>query len=63
VLDSHITKRAVLDAGVSDLVMIKPGDAMQLSSLFNAGSFDVILCHNVLEYVDDPAAVCAAPPA
>ena len=27
------------------------------TSLFNAGSFDVILCHNVLEYVDDPAAM------
>lgn len=37
--------------------MIKPGDAMPLSSLFNAGSFDVILCDNGLEYVDDRAAV------
>jgi SAM-dependent methyltransferase len=29
--------------------------------LFHAASFDVILCHNVLEYLDDPIAVlCGA---
>jgi SAM-dependent methyltransferase len=28
-----------------------------LASSFEAGSFDIILCHNILEYVDDPAAV------
>ena len=27
------------------------------ANLFDAGSFDVILCHNILEYVDDPRAV------
>jgi S-adenosylmethionine-dependent methyltransferase len=28
-----------------------------LTNLFRAASFDVILCHNILEYVDDPASV------
>ena len=29
----------------------------QLATLFDAGSFDLILCHNVLEFVDDLGAV------
>jgi S-adenosylmethionine-dependent methyltransferase len=52
-----IAQRAALHATVGDKVTIKKGDAAALSTLFNAGAFDVILCHNVLEYVDDPAAV------
>jgi S-adenosylmethionine-dependent methyltransferase len=31
--------------------------ATELSRLFNVRSFDVILCHNLLEYVEDPGAV------
>ena len=52
-----IAKRAAIDAGVSDQVMVKHGDAAELTSLFDGGSFDVILCHNVLEFVDNPDAV------
>jgi len=56
-----IAQRAALDAGVSEQLTIQHGDAAKLSSLFNAGSFDVILCHNLLEYADDPGAVlCGA---
>jgi S-adenosylmethionine-dependent methyltransferase len=56
-----IAARAALDAGVSDKVALKHGDAAQSASLFRGGSFDVILCHNLLEYVDDPEAVlCGA---
>ncbi|MGC2697596.1 MAG: methyltransferase domain-containing protein [Candidatus Angelobacter sp.] len=56
-----IAQRAVLAADVSDQVTVQYGDATGLSSLFNGGSFDVILCHNLLEYVDDPGAVlCGA---
>jgi S-adenosylmethionine-dependent methyltransferase len=50
-------RRAAQEAGVLDLVILKHGDAEHLSSLFDAASFDVILCHNVLEFVADPAAV------
>jgi S-adenosylmethionine-dependent methyltransferase len=52
-----LAKREALEEGVSERVTLKQGDASELSSLFNVGSFDVILCHNLLEYVDDPGAV------
>lgn len=52
-----IAKRAVLEAGVAGQVVVQYGDARQLTDLFQAASFDVILCHNVLEYLDEPSAV------
>ena len=52
-----LAERTAVEAGVSDKVTIKHGDAADLGGMVQAGSFDVILCHNVLEYVDDPAAV------
>jgi S-adenosylmethionine-dependent methyltransferase len=52
-----IAKRAAREAGVTDKIVLQHGDATQLANLFHARSFDVILCHNVLEYCDDPAAV------
>jgi S-adenosylmethionine-dependent methyltransferase len=57
----EIARRAAHDAGISGQVTAKFGDATRLTSLFKVRSFDVILCHNVLEYVDDPGAVlCGA---
>jgi S-adenosylmethionine-dependent methyltransferase len=50
-------KRTVRDAGVTESIALRHGDAAQLANLFDAGSFDLILCHNILEYVDDPGAV------
>src|SRR5580700_2596814 len=56
-----IAKRAAREAGVTDKVVLQHGDAAQLANLFHARSFDVILCHNFLEYCNDPSAVlCAA---
>jgi S-adenosylmethionine-dependent methyltransferase len=52
-----LAKRAAQEAGVTERIALKHGDAAQLTNLFPAESFDVILCHNVLEYVDDPCAV------
>ena len=52
-----IAQRAADEAGVADKMVVKHGEAAQLASLFPARSFDVILCHNLLEYVDDPGAV------
>jgi S-adenosylmethionine-dependent methyltransferase len=52
-----IATRAVQEAGVTDKVALQLGDAAQLANLFHARSFDVILCHNMLEYCDDPGAV------
>ena len=48
---------AAREAGVRERVRLRQGDAAQLATLFDAGSFDLILCHNVLEFVDDPCAV------
>ena len=56
-----IAKRTAQEAGVTDKVVLQHGDATRLSNLFLTASFDVILCHNVLEYLDDPIAVlCGA---
>jgi len=49
--------RAAREAGVSEKIELKHGDAAQVPDLFPAESFDVIVCHNILEYVDDPGAV------
>jgi S-adenosylmethionine-dependent methyltransferase len=50
-------KRAAREAGVTDRIALKHGDAAQLANLFDPESFDVILCHNILEYVEDPCPV------
>src|SRR5262245_4318091 len=52
-----LAKRAAREAGVTEKIALKHGDAAQLANLFPAGSFDVILCHNLLEYVANPGAV------
>ncbi|MEV7614456.1 methyltransferase domain-containing protein [Streptomyces sp. NPDC089799] len=48
-------ERRVAEAGVSDLVRGVQGDAQGLLDVVEQGSYDVVLCHGVLEYVDDPA--------
>ncbi len=53
-------KNAALQAGVTENIALKYGDVAQLANMFPAGSFDLILCHNLLEYVDDPAGVLLA---
>jgi S-adenosylmethionine-dependent methyltransferase len=57
-LDS--AKRTVQEAGVDGEVALEYGDAAQVANLFPVGSFDIVLCHNILEYVDDPSAVLSA---
>lgn len=52
-----IAKRAAQEAGMAEKIETKHGDAERLGSLFRGGTFDVILCHNVLEFVDDPGPV------
>jgi S-adenosylmethionine-dependent methyltransferase len=52
-----IARRAALDAGVGQKISLQLGEAVQLTSLFPASSLDAILCHNILEYVDDPGSV------
>jgi|SRR5579863_2552138 len=50
-------ERAAREAGVKARIALKHGDAAQVAELFDDESFDVILCHNVLEFVEDPDAV------
>jgi SAM-dependent methyltransferase len=52
-----LAEHAVRQAGVTQRIELKHGDATQLAALFDAGTFDVIVCHNILEYVDDPRAL------
>jgi S-adenosylmethionine-dependent methyltransferase len=56
----EFAKRSAQEAGVAERITLKHGDAAQLENLFSAESFDVILCHNILEYVDDPCAVLSS---
>ena len=53
----EFAEHAAKKAEVTERVSLKHGDTAQLTTLFSAGSFDLILCHNVLEYVDDPVFV------
>jgi len=52
-----IAQLAAVDAAIVDKMTLRYGDVSKLQSQFNFASFDVILCHNVLEYIDDPVAV------
>jgi S-adenosylmethionine-dependent methyltransferase len=52
-----LAKNAAREAGVMDRVVLQHGDATQLPNLFHTRWFDVILCHNILEYCDDPGGV------
>jgi S-adenosylmethionine-dependent methyltransferase len=49
-----IARHTAEEAGVVDKVALRHGDATQLTDLFPARSFDVILCHNLLEYLEAP---------
>ena len=49
-------ERRAAESGARDHITAVQGDAADLASLVTAGSVDVVLCHNVLEVVDDPAA-------
>jgi S-adenosylmethionine-dependent methyltransferase len=52
-----IARRAAGETGVSERIVLKEGNASQVAGLFSREFFDVILCHNLLEFVDDPGAV------
>jgi SAM-dependent methyltransferase len=56
----EMAKRAAEEADLEEKITLKLGDAVQVANLFPAGSFDIVLCHNLLEYVEDPNAVVSA---
>ncbi|MEU6035026.1 methyltransferase domain-containing protein [Actinomadura sp. NPDC047616] len=51
-------ERRAAESGVT--VRAVQGDAVDLPDLLGTGTADLVLCHNVLEYVDDPEAAMAA---
>src|SRR5436305_2079511 len=54
-----LTRRAA-EAGVADRITAVQGDGDRLAELAAPGSADLILCHSLLEVVDDPTEVVAA---
>ncbi|WP_443078898.1 class I SAM-dependent methyltransferase [Streptomyces sp. NBC_01497] len=48
-------ERRAAEAGVADRVRGVQGDINGLFDVVEPGGFDAVLCHGVLEYVDDPA--------
>jgi S-adenosylmethionine-dependent methyltransferase len=52
--------RRAAEAGVADRVAAIQGDADNLAALVPAGLIDLVLCHSVLEVVDDPGQVAVA---
>jgi len=54
-----LTRRAA-DAGVAERVRAVQGDGDALATLVEPGTADLVLCHAVLEVVDEPAGVVAA---
>ncbi|MEU1279035.1 methyltransferase [Streptomyces sp. NPDC005805] len=48
-------ERRAAEAGVAERVRGVQGDVHGLFDVVDRGGFDAVLCHGVLEYVDDPA--------
>lgn len=54
-----LTRRAA-DAGVADRIRPVQGDGDDLAGLVEPGTVDLVLCHSVLEVMDDPQRVVSA---
>ncbi|HEY5880418.1 MAG TPA: methyltransferase domain-containing protein [Nakamurella sp.] len=62
VVDSSVNALAILhrraeDAGVADRVVGRQADADRLDTVVEPDSADLVVCHHLLEEVDDPATV------
>jgi S-adenosylmethionine-dependent methyltransferase len=53
----EIAQRAAQEAGLMEKVETKQGYADRFADFFDEPAFDLILCHNILEFVEDPSAV------
>jgi S-adenosylmethionine-dependent methyltransferase len=53
----NLAEHAARASGLSRQIELKDGDATQIPKLFAAKSFDLIICHNILEFVEDPDSV------
>jgi S-adenosylmethionine-dependent methyltransferase len=52
-----IARKEAEASGVSERIAFRHADAGLLQELFEPESFDMVVCHNLLEYVADPGAV------
>jgi S-adenosylmethionine-dependent methyltransferase len=52
-------QRRASDVGVSGSIVARQGDATDLVAVAGRDSYDLVVCHSVLELVDDPAAALA----
>jgi S-adenosylmethionine-dependent methyltransferase len=52
-----LAERTSIEARVRDNITLQQGNATRLAATLQDARFDIILCHNLLEYVDDPGAV------
>lgn len=53
-------ERRAAEADVTELITGVQGDATRLSEVAGPEAFDVVVCHNILEMIDDPADVLVA---
>jgi len=53
-------QRRAAEAGLGDLVRAEQGDAAALGDVVPPAAADLVLCHGVLEYVDDPRTAAGA---
>jgi S-adenosylmethionine-dependent methyltransferase len=53
-------QRRAAEGGLSERVVAVQGDLADLAAVAAPGSADLVLCHSVLEVVDDPATALAA---
>jgi S-adenosylmethionine-dependent methyltransferase len=54
------TQRSAAEAGLQERVGVVCASATQLRNLFSPASFDVIVCHNLLEFIDRPSEMLQA---
>ncbi len=52
-----IARKEADERGVASRISFRQEDAGRLQDLFEPESFDLVVCHNVLKYVADPAAI------
>jgi SAM-dependent methyltransferase len=53
-------ERRAAESGTAARIRAVQGDASGIADLVDDGSADLVLCHSVLEFVDDPAAALGA---
>ncbi len=53
-------RNAAREKGMAARIAVREGDAGQAGSLLQGEFFDLIVCHNLLEFVEDPGAILRA---